>query len=109
MNWRINIPKEFKEIYHMETSSFSGDGYRYSVYSFDAEPSGFVSNFIMTHDNEIENMIKSIIQHLCIPDEYRPNLDISYSWISYSKYDTDSLIMLYYIDNKRIYIVQSIF
>jgi len=105
VNWGVQIPIEFRELFNKSTESFHGDGGRYTVYMA-SKQSDFLSDFTATKSREIEAFVSETGISLDVPSEYQPDLSASYTWTKLENNDTNTLVMLYTPETMRLFVVQ---
>lgn len=103
-NWGISLPDGMKLLNDKNTESFHGDGYRFTVYSISKEKKYF-TGYKTSKNKEIEETCKTIISSLRVESKYIPHFNENYVWTKYKKYN-DNLIIIYFPNQKRLYLFQ---
>lgn len=124
INWRIDLPSDYKVIYQMQDDhGFRGDGNRYTILQLTGDNSFPLryEKYEETDDmqevegnstdgnySEIESFVDEIIAKLNIPQEYRPVYFNRYSWQKFVKHKSDILVILYFLELKRMYFIEKL-
>lgn len=124
INWEINLPFYLKDIYSINgPRGFQGDGVRYSIY--ESNESDSIIEFMNTIENSnkihiqvgnanterndfIEKFVHRVIEEIDIPKTYQPSFEYHYMWKYVTKYNGDSLVILYYPNTNRLYFIEEI-
>jgi hypothetical protein len=85
--WDIKLPSNMKLIYSTKTKeSFSGDGYRFTVYRLNNSDDPFLSDAIVKDNDALQNKITSILSLLGAEKEQYPNFSHKCLWIILSRH-----------------------
>jgi hypothetical protein len=120
--WDINIPPDFKQIYHnQDQHDFQGKGIRYTLFVTKETSTLPLINFskntkeIQTIDGsssdgrnyDIEEFVQTVASDLNIPENDKPNFDEYYIWQKFAKYG-NTLIVLYFPNANKVYFVEKL-
>ncbi len=132
--WEVELPKEFKmEFTNADTAhnNFHGDGTSISIYKAQNQPVEFISDFIKEKetafeifaDDHLDYMIRSV--KVEYPEDFRPDWDKNYYWryigsrnrgdntddfynSERSFYDSCCLLMIFYLDENKLFMIRSL-
>ena len=109
-NWKISIPKNCKEIFYIDSGqSFLGDGERYNIIEYtDTTLIDKRFDWKNQKNEEIEKSIKSTCEGLEIKDEYKINFENPYKYFYKSKEDNSEIYLIFFPENKRLFIIENI-
>lgn len=103
--WNISLPDDLKEIYHMQTPVvFLPDGEKYTVFELQKEQmdlNGFYQGMVQ------KEFAEEILEILEVAKENRPDFSKGYIWKEYKK-NSDTLLVLYFFEEKRLYFFQKL-
>ena len=111
INWYINLPSSYKEIYSIESEvSVHGDGERYHVFEYTKENEINQSvDWENNKDKYIETEIDKVLSTLNVPKENMPNFQSNYKYYTTWKDKSSSKIYLIFItDTKKLYVIEDI-
>jgi len=111
INWSINLPSSYKEIYSIESEvSVHGDGERYHVFEYTKENEINQSvDWENNKDKSIETEIDKVLSTLNVPKENMPNFQSNYKYYTTWKDKSSSKIYLIFItDTKKLYVIEDI-
>jgi hypothetical protein len=113
-NWNINLPRTVKEEYsNWSEPDFHGDGYAYTVFSYDDTDVNFTGQFEKGENTGMEKQVCDILQDLNVDEDEYPDFSHAYSWYE-KKYLWDSdngggdhFWMVYDDTTHRLFAIQS--
>ncbi|MFA5658174.1 MAG: hypothetical protein WC900_02700 [Oscillospiraceae bacterium] len=104
--WKISLPDNIELIYEESTDpGFHGDRSALRIYKSDNIWS-FI-NLEYGDSKEVESGVNDIIADIGIGSEYAPDFDKPYSW-AIKKDGMDTLYIIQFLDDKRIYLAELI-
>lgn len=109
MNWGINLPKAYTEIYSVEgDGSIFGDGPRYHIFQYknDSEINKNIK-WISNKNADMESDTNSILKSLKVSDKYMPDYQKKYQYYTKKKDDNSTLYLVYFNDIKDLYIIEN--
>lgn len=110
MNWNIKLPSQYKEIYSVDSgSSFQGDGPRYHVFQYKNEEDINQSlTWVNIKNDEIEILAEKVLNTLNISKEKKPDFENKYKYYIKEKEDSSKIYLIFFIDTKKLYIIEDI-
>jgi len=107
--WGIQIPSDFKEVYHTSIVGFHGDGFRYTVFeTHNNAHLSFIKVFHSQRNQTVEDFIDKVIDQLDVAENNVPSINQSYFWwvISGDKYYDNTLVILYIPNDDKYYFIE---
>lgn len=110
MNWDINLPREYEEVYYKDSgASFLGDGERYSVFQYKSlDEINNVIEWKIKEDN-IEHHVTKILENLGVPTDYYPDYNNNFKYYYKTEEDRSEIYIILNSSLKKVYIVENIF
>ncbi len=105
--WDIDVPSDFKQIYHVSSDSIYAKGDGYTVYETGDDISNFIDKFYYANEPVVEKYVKEIMAGLSVPKNYHPLFDKPYYYIMHKSYGGDKLVIAYFPGTNRCFFVES--
>lgn len=111
INWSINLPSSYKEIYSIESEvSVHGDGERYHVFEYTKENEINQSvDWENNKDKSIETEIGKVLSTLNVPKENMPNFQSNYKYYTALKHKLSKIYLVYFTDTEKLYVIEDIY
>ena len=109
-NWDIEIPGNYTEIYGNSTESFLGDGERLHIFEYDNDVElEQCLDFTAKKSSGVEAYINAKLSSISVPVEYMPEFDGEYRYFVEKRDDLSKLYLVYFPEEKKLYIWEHIF
>lgn len=104
--WGITLPRDMEEIYYKRTDpGFRGEGVRHGIYEEELKEIGLAFRTDRLEVTEEECL--SLCEKVETEAEYLPDFTKEYVWREFEVYN-DKMYLLYFVDEKRLHIIQDI-
>lgn len=104
--WKMNLPRTVDTVYSKNNQGALGDGYRYTIFSYDDSSFQFTHDFKSEKNPELENQITAVLKALTVEQAQYPDFSQDYVWEYRSQNAGDKLFMLYFQTAATLYVVQ---
>ena len=105
--WGIMLPSKYECIYKWNNQdSFHGEGIRYSKYQILENNSSIFTDYSCTKNNKLESSIISLMASYDISEKQKIDFNSSYCW-KYLKQEQDSLLIIYSLNTKNLFLIQN--
>ncbi len=104
--WNIKLPSKTKCVYKWDNQdSFHGEGIRYSRYQLLENDTSLLTDYDYTQNNELEKSVINLMNDCGIPDKQKIDFNSTYCW-KYIQREQDSLLIIYSLNIKSLFLIQ---
>lgn len=104
--WGLEIPSDFKQVYHVTSDSILARSDSYTVYEPRGDIKSFLTGFSVTKNKEEEDYVKGIMRNLHVEEQYQASFDGPYCYYRIERWK-EKLTVIYIPESKRFIFAES--